>query len=764
MDHVRLDSGTGLATVVWAPGATPDPEAVRRAVERAGYSAESEPNQRTGSVTTRAHGWRLNLVIGIPVTTALAIGEWVLSLDHAPWFRWTALILASLVQFGAGTRFYTGAWRQLKHGRTNMDALVALGSTTAYIYSVWVLLAGTDTHLYFMEAAAIITLISLGHWIETTLAARASNTIQALMELAPQTAHLLQPAPSAILSKTTSSNSSPDVVEIVEVPVTALKPGDLVLLRPGERIPTDGVVADGSATVDESMLTGESRPVDKSRGDRLYAGTLNLDGQLVMEVMATGSETVLAQIIAIVQRAQTTRANIQRLADKISNVFVPVVVAVASATFLGWWLAPTYALRVHYALAQFLWHTSLPESPAAAALICAAAVLIVACPCAMGLATPAAIMAAVNAAARRGILIRDAIALEKAGSITTVMLDKTGTVTLGQPRVVATLNLLSHRHALACAHPSHAPTSQAQQDATTLLAIASALARCSTHPISQAIAELSKTALPVTDLREIRGYGLQGQIEIPEAKPGHGTARNNAHFVRLGAFNWLASCGVDITPAAEFISKWTAQGATVVGCAINNNLAGAFALADQPKPSARAVIAALQAARLKVCLVTGDNRNAALAVAKTVGIPPEHVYSELTPTQKAELVAQAQEAGERLAFVGDGINDSPALACAELGIAVGRASDIARQTADIVLLSTEIDVIPSVLALAGATRRIIKQNLFWALVYNLTAVPLAATGFLSPVICAMAMGLSDLFVIGNALRLLRYGRANPPRE
>ena len=338
----------------------------------------------------------------------------------ARWFQWLSFMLAGIVQVIAGARFYRGAWSQLKVGGSNMDTLVALGSTTAFGYSAWALFSGYGGHVYFMEAAAIITLISTGHWFEARVSARASSALKALLELAPQTAR----------RRNADGSES-------ETPVAELKAGDLIVLKPGDCVPTDGLVAEGDSAVDESMLTGESVPVDKTTKSELYAGTVNLSGRLVMRVTATGEGTALAHIIAAVQRAQTSRADIQRLGDRVSSVFVPIVVSWPSLPPLWWGFAFDSATHVHDLLAQFLWHSHLPASALAAAVVTAAAILIVACPCAMGLATPAAIMASANAAARRGILIRDGVALEKAGKITAVLFDKTGTLTFGKPEVAA---------------------------------------------------------------------------------------------------------------------------------------------------------------------------------------------------------------------------------------------------------------------------------------------------------------------------------------
>jgi len=362
----------------------------------------------------RQFGWERNLWIGVLCTIPLMVGEWVFGLGMERWFQELAFGLATVVQIMAGAKFYRGAWEQLKRGASNMDTLVALGSTTAYGYSLWAFFASQSGHLYFMESASIITLVSLGHWFEARVSNQASSSLRALLNLAPALAR----------------RREPDGRE-TDVPVAALQLNDLIVLRPGDRVPTDGVAVEGQSAVDESMLTGESMPIAKASGGQVYAGTVNQNGRLVVRVTATGEATALAHIIASVQRAQTSHANIQRLGDRVSSIFVPLVVLVALAAGLWWGLAPARAYWLHQWMGAYLWPAHVSSSPLAAALITAASVLIVACPCAMGLATPAAIMAGSNAAAQRGILIRDGVALEKAGEVTAVLLDKTGTLTMG---------------------------------------------------------------------------------------------------------------------------------------------------------------------------------------------------------------------------------------------------------------------------------------------------------------------------------------------
>ena len=708
---VQLDAGR--ATVRWKTAA--NVAAVVEAVKEAGYEA-SEVSQGATATAKNAwsplSGWRFNVVVGLAATVPLMICEWVFGLGMQAWFHWVAFLVALPVQIFCGARFYEGAWRQLKQGRSNMDTLVALGSTTAFGYSAWALFSGAPGHLYFMESAAIITLISVGHWVESRTVVKAESSLQKLLQLAPATARRRNREGSE-----------------TEVPVAELHAGDVVILKPGDHVPVDGAVTDGGSAVDESMLTGESLPVDKKAGDKLYAGTANLDGQMLMRVTATGEATALAQIIAAVARAQNSRAEIQRLGDRISNVFVPVVVLIAIATGLWWGFYPQQAAAAGAWFGKYFWHVMPPESVVASAFVHAAAVLIIACPCAMGLATPVAIMAGTNAAARRGILIRDGVALERAGRLTAVVFDKTGTLTQGKPVVVKEQSF-------------SLPGSPMVQESK----LAAALARRSNHPISQAVAKLHNDEFPFTEWQEVRGSGVQAKFQID----------GSVKTVRLGSLRWLRDSGVDLKPGEAFEKEWAQKGGTLLGVAADGMLLGMFAIEDTLKSGTAEVTRQLQSEGLKVYLVTGDNKLTAQAIAREASIPAENVFAEVRPEQKAQFIADLQKKGERVAFVGDGINDAPALEAADLGIAVSRASDVARAAADIILLKSEIQAIPEALGLARATLRTIKWNLFWAFFYNVAGIPLAALGFLNPILCALAMGLSDLVVIGNALRLMRW--------
>ena len=704
---------TEHATIRWKSDAGKNVPAVLAAISQAGYAVKEISAGAESCCDSKQSHWQWTLLVGLAVTAALMAGEWIFGLAMTPWFQWLAFALAGIVQVFSGAQFYRGAWRQIKVGSSNMDTLVALGSSTAFGYSAWALLCGHGGHVYFMEAAAIISLISAGHWLEARVSDQASGALKSLLNLAPQTARKVRSPKSEVQSsagqpfnlKTLSFSKSeirnPKSEIEIEVPVSELHINDRIALRPGDRVPVDGVVVDGESAVDEAMLTGESVPADKKSGSELFAGTMNLNGRLVMRITATGEATALAHIIAAVQRAQTSRADIQRLGDRISNVFVPVIIAIALAAGIFWFA----------------------HSGAEKAFVIAAGILIIACPCAMGLATPAAIMAAANTAARRGILIRDGVALEKAGKITAVIFDKTGTLTEGKPKVAEIWK----------------SEGTVENEAT----IAAALARNSTHPVSQAIAKLSAEPVDLSDWKEIRGSGVSATLITST--------------LRLGSLRWLRECGVDLAEAANFIAEWSGQGATIVGLAKDTELLGLFAVRDMLKPLANAVVAGLWIDDgLDVYLMTGDNPLTAATIARELGIEMTNVFAEVRPEQKAEFVKKLQAAGERVAFVGDGINDAPALTQADLGIAVSRASDVAREAADIILLKSEIEAVPEALGLARATLHTIKQNLFWAFFYNALGVPLAACGFISPIFCAAAMGVSDLVVIGNALRLLRW--------
>lgn len=729
---VRVEMDRAQATVRWHPGVAPRPADLRAAVQGAGYTTGDDlaPGTVPGGAPPAGsdRAWRWAVGMGAPVLLLLMAAEWGGGLGMNRAYQWVAFALATPVQLRVGARFYRGAWRQWRAGQSNMDTLVALGSTAAYGYSVAGLLTGAPGHLYFMEAVGILTLISLGHWLEARMTRRAGEALRALLDLAPPRARRLRAVSSTRFPEPQGMEEEVDVAE--------LQPGEVILLRPGDRVPVDATVLEGESAVDEAMLTGEALPVLKQPGAVLLAGTVNQNGRLLARVQAVGAATALAHIIAAVERAQSSRARIQRLADRVSSVFVPVVVAVALATALAWGLAYPALRAWHDALAPALWTAHLPGTPWAAAFHCLASVLIVACPCALGLATPAALMAGVNAAARRGILVRDALALEKAGArMTAIAFDKTGTLTLGRPVVVAQLDVR--------------PPAEAR---TPLDELAASLARRSQHPLSRTLAALAPGNLPVEAWRERRGEGVEGQW--------------SGHLVRIGSVASFRRTGVPLGAVEEFIHDWSGQGATVALVALEDRVAGAFAIRDPLRPEAAAVLRRLrewvEPGGGGLYLISGDSPGAVAAVAADLGHPFREVFSEVRPEDKAALVERLQQRA-RVAYVGDGINDAPALARADLGLAVARATDVAREAADLVLLRPDLGAIPEALELARRTLAAIRQNLFWAFFYNAAFVPLAAAGFLSPLLAALAMGLSDLLVLGNALRLGRSAGSSAER-
>lgn len=680
ISHARVDLDKAQAVVKWKNGDASEEELLK-ALEEAGYPSQVLREPSSESSEGAGSGWKFNVILGTAVTIPLMIAEWGFGLGNQTWFCWASFLLVLPVQVLCGARFCRGAWQQLKVGQSNMDTLVALGSSAAFLFSTYGLLFPSMVgHTYFMEATAIITLISVGHWLESMASSRAAQAVRQLFTLAPASARRLRA----------------DETE-EEVPVAALAPGDQVVLRPGDRIPIDGIVNEGSSAVDESMLTGESVPVEKREGNFLYTGTVNTNGRLVCKVQTVGEATALSQIIAVVERAQNSRANIQRLADRVSSIFVPIVIVCAVVTLLAW------------GMGWSLWEKGV---------ISAVAVLIVACPCAMGLATPAAIMAGANAGAKRGILIRDGVALEKTGKITAVLFDKTGTLTEGKPQV------------------QEPPLYFAEQQ--KVLGLVKAMAEPSRHPLSQALGVFASAAssVPVENWREERGSGVVAQVE--------------GKTIRLGSLTWLKSNGVDTSQQSN-----DATG-TLLGLAADEKLLALFTLEDRLKENARSILDDLRRLGLDVYMVSGDLPAVAQRIGKALGLQEDHVFAGVRPEGKVDVVKSLQAHGKQVAFVGDGINDAPALTQADLGIAVSLASDIAKESADIILLKADLEAVPEALHLSRRTLLTIRQNLFWAFFYNIVAIPVAALGFASPILCAAAMGLSDLFLVGNSIRLLSW--------
>ncbi|SMF69877.1 Cu+-exporting ATPase [Tistlia consotensis] len=676
------------------------PALLERAVAEAGYKAESLSGRpRSAAAESAAEQRRLRrdlATVGIAALLTLPlVGQMVLSLlgIDASLPPLLQLALAAPVQFWAGARFYRAAWPALKRGRGNMDLLVALGTSAAFGLSlVLTLTAGAamlswhGPHLYYEAAAAVVTLVLLGRVLEERARHRTSAAVRALLALKPEIAHV-------------ERNGA-----WTDLPATELKLGDRIAVRPGERVPADAEVRDGESQADEALLTGESLPVDKAPGDALVTGSINGSGLLIAEVTATGEATRLARIVRLVEGAQASKPPVQKLVDRISAVFVPVVVAIALVTLAGWLVAGA-------ALSTAILH--------------AVAVLVIACPCALGLATPAAIMVGMGVAARNGVLIKDSAALEAARRLDTVVFDKTGTLTLGRPSLVETV-------------------AAAEGGAEALLRLVASAQQGSEHPLAGAIlAAASEAGLGLSapsGFKALAGRGIEAEVE------GRRLAAGNRRL--------MAERAVPTAALEEAAGRLERRGLTVVWVALDGVPAGLLALGDELRPGAAEAVTALQTRGLEVVLLTGDNRRAADAVATAAGIP--RVVAEVLPEDKAAEIARLQGEGRRVAMVGDGVNDAPALARAELGIAMGEGSDVALETAPVALMRAEPLLVAEAVDLAKAIHRKIAENLFWAFVYNAVAIPFAAFGLLSPVVAGAAMALSSVSVVGNALLLNRH--------
>jgi len=605
------------------------------------------------------------------------------------WLQW---LLATPVQFWSGWRFYTGAWHSLRGGGANMDVLVVLGTSAAYFYSLAVLWFDPGAHLYFEASAAVVTLVRLGKLLEARAKGRTSTAIEQLVALAPKTARVERDG------------------ETVEVDAAALKPGDIVVVRAGERIPVDGVVTAGASGVDEGMLTGESLPVSKTAGARAWAGTQNLDGMLKLRAEGVGAQTQLMEIVRLTEAAQGSKAPIQKLADRISGVFVPVVVGIAVLTFAGWWFATG----------------DLTDS-----LIPAVAVLVIACPCALGLATPTAVMVGLGRGAQLGILVRTASALERAEHLGILALDKTGTLTEGRPALLEVL-----------------PAANLEADAA--LRLAASLEQGVHHPLATAVLEAAgKRGLSpyaVEGFENVGGGGVRGRVE--------------GRALLLGAPAFLAAEGVAFDPARPI--ELAAQGGTVVGLAEGEggSLLAWFVLADRLRSSSVAALRRIGGLGIRVVMLTGDNPSTAAAIAGQAGIA--EYRAEVRPQDKAAAIADLKQAGHTLGMAGDGINDAPALAAADVSFGMAAGADIALETADIVLMRNDLNGVADAVVLSKAVMGKIRQNLFFAFIYNVLALPLAAMGLLSPVIAGAAMAMSSVSVISNSLLLKRW--RPPPVE
>jgi cation-transporting ATPase V len=685
----EVNFATSKARVA-ADGAV-DVEILKSAVERIGYRIQPVGSGEETDAETRAEAmWRRRLLVGVPlavalVTLAMAPGEAM----ETSWGRVAAVVLATPVQFWVGWPILVEAARRARRRTANMATLVAIGTLAAYGFSLAQLLSG-GMELYFEAAAVIITFVVLGRYFEARAKGRAGQAIRALLELGAKEARVLRGG------------------QEVMVPVEQVEVGDLLRVRPGERIPTDGEVVDGASAIDESMLTGESVPVEKAVGDAVTGATVNASGVLTVRAIRVGAETALAQIVRLVEDAQATKGNIQRLADRVAGIFVPIVIAIALATFAGW--------------------TLLAEDPQAG-LVAAVAVLIIACPCALGLATPVAIMVGTGRGAELGVLIKGVEVLERTRRITTVVFDKTGTLTRGEMT-------------LTDAVPA------AGQDEGELLARAGAVEADSEHPIGQAIAVAARQrvgALPqVTGFQALAGRGARADVD--------GTT------VWVGRRKLLADAGLLLPAALEDEAEQLEEdGKTAVFAGWDGEVRGLLTVADTLKEGAAELVERLHAMGLEAAMLTGDNARTAQAIAGRVGI--DRVLAEVLPDDKVGEVARLQAEGQVVAMVGDGVNDAPALVQADLGIAIGTGTDVAIEASDLTLLRDDLAGVATAIQLSRRTYRTIVQNLAWAFGYNVAAIPLAALGLLSPIVAGAAMAASSVSVVGNSLRLRRFGRA-----
>ncbi|HSI54140.1 MAG TPA: heavy metal translocating P-type ATPase [Ramlibacter sp.] len=689
----EVNLATETAQVQWL-GAAADIPALTAAVEKAGYTATPLADDAHNDHAAANAWWpvalsaALSLPLVIPMVAMLAGLEWNLP-------GWLQLALATPVQFWLGGRFYVAGWKALKARTGNMDLLVALGTSAGYGLSVYQLVVHAShgmPHLYFEASAVVITLVLLGKWLETRAKRQTTEAIRALNALRPETARVRRQGREQ------------------ELPLGQVVKGDLVVVRPGERIPVDGVVMEGASEVDESLITGESLPVSKHEGDHVTGGAVNAEGLLLVTATAIGAESTLARIVRLVESAQAKKAPIQRLVDKVSAVFVPVVIAIALVTLLGWGFATGH------------WET---------AILNAVAVLVIACPCALGLATPTAIMAGTGVAARHGILIKDAEALEVAHGVTVVAFDKTGTLTEGKPVLVA--------------------AQAVDGDRGGLLALAAAIQAGSEHPLAKAVLDAAARetiAFPAaSEVRAIAGRGMAAKVAQAD--------------LRLGSSRFMAELQVDTGALAQSAANLQAEGRTVswlADVAGAPRLIGLLAFGDTVKNTAELAVTRLRQQGVRSLLLTGDNAGSANAVARRLGL--DEVRAEVLPQDKARIVGELKARGESVAMVGDGINDAPALAAADVGIAMSTGTDVAMHAAGITLMRGNPALVADAIDISRRTYSKIRQNLFWAFIYNAIGVPLAAFGMLSPVIAGAAMAFSSVSVVMNALMLRNWKGSN----